>query len=166
MRYRAVLCMMKLANVRVFDKKIAGRTFESMCMAMQVSHTPRCTLRADEAGCMLGCPKSTFTQVGRDPSRAEAISEVEHITYTGRSRPRKRDRGSREIILPPVMDIADTTGKAKSIVNSVVRQCTTFSTDQRIDRVELPMARLLLVLSRHPDIADEWDVEGMKNMAR
>ncbi|RSH92189.1 hypothetical protein EHS25_008604 [Saitozyma podzolica] len=46
------------------------------------------------------------------------------------------------------------TALARTIMRSVVRTCSHLPTADRIDRVELPLARLLLVLSHHPDYMD------------
>lgn len=46
---------------------------------------------------------------------------------------------------------------------SCVKTCATFDQATRIDRIEMPFARLLLLLTHHPDM--EISHEGAKNLA-
>jgi sister-chromatid-cohesion protein PDS5 len=36
--------------------------------------------------------------------------------------------------------------------------------DERIDRLEMPLARLIVVLANHPDML--WEASGLKDLAR
>jgi sister-chromatid-cohesion protein PDS5 len=53
--------------------------------------------------------------------------------------------------------------KAKSIMLNNIRACSHLSSENRIERIEMPLARLILTVS-HLD--EEWDLEGMKVRAR
>jgi len=44
-----------------------------------------------------------------------------------------------------------------------IRACSHLSLDNKIERIEMPLARLILTVS-HLD--EEWDLEGMKSRAR
>ena len=44
-----------------------------------------------------------------------------------------------------------------------IRACSHLSSENRIERIEMPLARLILTVS-HLD--EEWDLEGMKVRAR
>jgi hypothetical protein len=44
-----------------------------------------------------------------------------------------------------------------------IRACSHLSSENRIERIEMPLARLILMVS-HLD--EEWDLEGMKVRAR
>lgn len=70
--------------------------------------------------------------------------------------------------------------QAKNIVLNVMRTCANFPagrliiaqvtvsflmiSEDRIDRLEMPLARLLLALTHHPDC--QWDFAGLKDIAR
>lgn len=70
--------------------------------------------------------------------------------------------------------------KGKSILAAIVRQGAKYSQglclsiawereliksiEDRIERVEMPFARLLLLLTHHPDL--QWDETGLKDIAR
>jgi hypothetical protein len=53
--------------------------------------------------------------------------------------------------------------KAKSIMLNNIRACSHLSLENRIERIEMPLARLILTIS-HLD--EEWNLEGMKVRAR
>lgn len=50
-------------------------------------------------------------------------------------------------------------------MSTAIRSCSTLPTIERIDRIELPLSRLLLVLSHHPDLV-EWTHEITKDMIK
>lgn len=45
-----------------------------------------------------------------------------------------------------------------------VRACGHMSSENQIERIQMPLARLILQVSHLPDA--EWDLEGMKKSAR
>lgn len=51
---------------------------------------------------------------------------------------------------------------AKAIYPNIIKTCQHMSIENRLDRIELPLARLMLLLSHHPDFA--WDPEGLKDI--
>jgi len=44
-----------------------------------------------------------------------------------------------------------------------IRACSHLSAENRIERIEMPLARLILMVSH---LEEEWDLEGMKVRAR
>ena len=55
--------------------------------------------------------------------------------------------------------------QAKSIIRSCVKACMHMPSVEKIDRIEMPLSRLLLVLAHHPDL-EEWSLLITKDMAK
>ena len=62
------------------------------------------------------------------------------------------------------MDSADVP-QAKSVIASTIKACSSFSTAEKIDRIELPLARLLWLLASDMEV-DEWALPDLKDFAR
>ncbi|ORY30387.1 armadillo-type protein [Naematelia encephala] len=134
MRLRAALCVLKLANVRAFDKAL-GSSFTEFCIILQ------------------------------DPSwtvRHRVLLKLGDILPAQRLSPRWN--------MVPALYAQDPMKEhialAKTIMASVVRQCASFPTADRIDRIELPLSRLLWSIAHHPDFAAGWSTDQIRDIAR
>ncbi|KAK1921574.1 armadillo-type protein [Papiliotrema laurentii] len=132
-RLRAALCLVKLAQVRTFDKNMTS-FFEPISYIMQ------------------------------DPCyqvRHRLLNKLGEVLPAQRMLPRWN-------IMPAMIATdpeKDNPAIAKQIITSCVRACKYMPDYERIDRVEMPLARLLLVLAHHPDL-DEWSLGITKDMAK
>ncbi|WWD21518.1 hypothetical protein CI109_106004 [Kwoniella shandongensis] len=140
MRLKAALCLLKLANVKAFDRAITQPgQFELL------------------AGCM------------QDPCfnvRHVLLKKLGEILPTQRLLPRWNLMPALSAMDPDYENV--TLGR--TVLIAVVRQAVNLSQEQRIERVELPLARLIHLLAHHPDFQwytpDEGEdgEEGIANM--
>jgi len=59
----------------------------------------------------------------------------------------------------------DNPTMARTIISNCVKGTRHIASADRIDRIEMPLARLLLVLAHHPDLV-EWDYTITQDMAK
>ena len=59
----------------------------------------------------------------------------------------------------------DNPALARSIITACVKSARFIPSVERIDRIEMPLARLLLALAHHPDLV-EWDYTITQDMAK
>ncbi|KAK8847427.1 hypothetical protein IAR55_005285 [Kwoniella newhampshirensis] len=130
MRLRAALCLLKLANVKTFDKAITQPgQFELL------------------AGCM------------QDPCynvRHLLMKRLGDILPTHRLLPRWN-------IMPALAAMdpePDNVILGRTVLMAVVRQAANLSSEDRINRVEMPLARLVHLLAHHPDFQWHTPAEG------
>ncbi|KAK4687777.1 sister chromatid cohesion protein PDS5, partial [Tremellales sp. Uapishka_1] len=131
LRLRAALCMLKLANVRVFDEALTPY-FEQITFIIQ------------------------------DPCyhvRYTFLKKLAEVLPNQRLMPRWN-------IIPALVakdPEDDNIALGKSIMLAIVKTASKLGND-RIKRIEMPFARLLLLLTHHPDLS--WDASGLKDIAR
>lgn len=133
MRLRATLCMLKLANVRAFDKAMSPY-FEQIAYGMQ------------------------------DPNfsvRQRILKKLSEVLPAQRIMPKWN--------ILPILSALDPEQEniltARMIMAKAIKTASARSMEERIDRVEMPLARLLYVLCRHPDLG--WEVESeLQDVAR
>lgn len=180
MRLRASLCMLKLANAKSFDR-IMGRYFEPISYIMQVRFVD--LARHDS--------KLRWFQDPCFTVRHDLMAKLGERLPAQRMSPKwnvmlcmvAMDVEVENILLVsvPLLSRSSHLGKAKHIAGTVARACQSFtsgmwrpahdayrrrltSTAERIDRIEVPLARLLLVLTHHPDFSAE--PEALKSIAK
>ncbi|KAL7420002.1 Sister chromatid cohesion protein pds5 [Cryptotrichosporon argae] len=120
LRLRAALCLLKLANVRAFDKQMTAQF-------------------------------SAFTAVVQDANytvRHKFLRKLAAVLPTRRLTPKWT-------VLPLLVaqdPEQENLDLARNVLMLVVRACENLKSEEKIDRVELPLARLLHALASDPDL--------------
>ncbi|XAO21334.1 hypothetical protein I312_100083 [Cryptococcus bacillisporus CA1280] len=128
MRLRASICFLKLAHVKTFDKIVSQQT--------------------------------TFELVGgtvQDPCymvRHLWLKKLQAALLPQRLLPRWNLMPALAAMDPD----QDNVALAKKILSAIPASCTRLSSAERIERIEMPFARLLHLLTHHPDF--EWHAPG------
>ncbi|WVQ98079.1 hypothetical protein IAU59_005201 [Kwoniella sp. CBS 9459] len=130
LRLRASICLLKLANVKAFDRAIAGPGhFELVAGTIQ------------------------------DPSymvRNLFLKKLSQVLPNQRLLPRWNI-----ISVMAAMDPEqDNVLLGRSILAKVVQACAPFTQSEKVDRIEMPLARLLHLLAHHPDLGWAEPEEG------
>ncbi|OCF45868.1 hypothetical protein I317_00356 [Kwoniella heveanensis CBS 569] len=128
LRLRASICLLKLANVKAFDRAIAGPGhFELVAGTIQ------------------------------DPSymvRNLFLKKLSQVLPGQRLMPRWNI-----ISVMAAMDPEpDNVILGRSILAKVVQSCAQFPQSEKVERIEMPLARLLHLLAHHPDLG--WAEPG------
>jgi sister-chromatid-cohesion protein PDS5 len=146
LRLRAGLCLIKLAKVRDFDREMSP-TFESIV-----------TLAMDTSG---DVRHKFLVKLGEVLPAQRLLPRWNMIPAFSAGDP---DPDNIALVSYASNALSQADEEAKSIMINNVRACGHMSPENQIERIQMPLARLILQVSHLPDA--EWDLEGMKKSAR
>ncbi|WVF69779.1 hypothetical protein IAT40_004558 [Kwoniella sp. CBS 6097] len=130
LRLRASICLLKLANVKAFDRVITGPGhFELVAGTIQ------------DASYMV---RNLF------------LKKLSQVLPNQRLLPRWNIISVMAAMDPEQENVI----LGRSILAKVVQACAAFTQSEKIERIELPLARLLHLLAHHPDLGWAEPAEG------